>query len=127
MVAELWRRFTPVQLHAVQSSLFHDRRQRVDESVDQYAQDLRILFHKAYLCIQQGIQEAESLGYSVLTGQFVSGLCSGIRSRVIGIEGSFEQLLSRARFEEAKLRDIGDSTTPLALSQHQVQRSYKPV
>ena len=38
----------PVRISAVQSSLFHDRRQKEREPVDDYAQDLRKLFHKAY-------------------------------------------------------------------------------
>ena len=45
---ELTKRFTPVQIQAIQSELFHDRKQKDGESVDEYAQDLRRLFHKAY-------------------------------------------------------------------------------
>jgi len=37
LVAELHKRFTPVRLPAIQSSLFHDRRQHVSESVHHYA------------------------------------------------------------------------------------------
>ena len=38
---ELMKRFTPVQIQAIQSELFHDRKQKDGESVDEYAQDLR--------------------------------------------------------------------------------------
>ena len=45
LVAELTTRFTPVRIRAVQSSLFHDRKQQhPKETVDAYAQDLRRLF-----------------------------------------------------------------------------------
>ena len=40
LVAELSKRFTPVRIQAVQSSLFHERKQGPKESVDDYAQDL---------------------------------------------------------------------------------------
>jgi len=42
LVAELTKRFTPVRLKAVQSGLFHERKQKVpSESVNTYAQDLQ--------------------------------------------------------------------------------------
>lgn len=47
-VAELKKRFTPVRIQAVQSSLFHDRKQKPSESVDTYAQELKFLFYEAY-------------------------------------------------------------------------------
>ena len=40
LVKELKKRFTPVRIPAVQTSFFHDRKQKVKESVDAYAQDL---------------------------------------------------------------------------------------
>ena len=48
LVREMKKRFTPVHLQAVQSSFFHDRRQRANESVDVYAQELCTLFFRAY-------------------------------------------------------------------------------
>lgn len=54
LAAELQKRFTPVRLKAVQSSLFHDRKKTPHESVDTYAQDLRQLFYLAYPKAQQG-------------------------------------------------------------------------
>ena len=44
LVGEMKKHFTPVRLQAVQSSLFHDQRQGINESVDMYAQKLRTLF-----------------------------------------------------------------------------------
>ena len=116
LVAELQKRFTPVQLQTVQSSLFHDRKQKTGESVDDYAQDLRTLFHKAYPYAQQGTQEAERLGQLVLVNQFVARLLEDIKAKVVGIEGGFDQLLSRARFEEAKLRDLAATSSLLPSS-----------
>ena len=38
VVAEL-KRFTPVRIQSVESSMFHDRKQGKEETVDQYAQE----------------------------------------------------------------------------------------
>ena len=45
LVAELSKRFTPLRIKAVQSSLFHERKQGLKETVDDYAQGLRRLFY----------------------------------------------------------------------------------
>ena len=108
LVAELTRRFTPVRLQAVQSNLFHERKQKPRETVDAYAQDLRRLFNRAYPRAQQGTKETEEMGRSILASQFVTGLHSDIKRKVAGMEGAFGQLLAKARFEEAKLRDLTD-------------------
>ena len=83
LVAELMKRFTPVRLQSVQSSLFHERKQKASESVDAYAQDLRRLFHLAYPRAQQGSQEAEDMGRSVLASQFVAGLLPDIKLKLV--------------------------------------------
>lgn len=90
----------------MQSSLFHERKQGPKESVDDYAQDLRRLFYRAYPKAQQGSSEAEEMGRSVLSSQFVAGLLPEIKRKVAGVEGNVEQLLTRARFEEAKLKEL---------------------
>ena len=59
LVAELKHRFTPVR---IQTSLFHERKQGQNESVDSYAQNLKSLFHKAYPQVQQGGELAASIG-----------------------------------------------------------------
>ena len=46
------------------------------------------------------------MGQSVLHNQFVSGLKLELKSKVVGFEGSFEQLLVKACFEKIKLRDL---------------------
>ena len=51
------------------------------------------------------------MGQSVLAYQFVSGLRPEIKAKVAGTEGDFEKLLTKARFEEVKLRDIGDPSS----------------
>ena len=106
LVTELTKRFTPVQIQAVQSSLFHDRIQKPRETVDAYAQDLRQRFYKAYPTVQQGTREAEEMGQLVLANQFVAGLLPELKTKVAGSEGKLEQLLTKARFEEAKLREL---------------------
>ena len=111
--AQLLTRFTPVRIQAVHSNLFHQRKQSDKETVDQYAQELRKLFYKAYPRAKQASEQAEEFGRSVLAYQFTAGLLPTLRSKVAGVEGNFEQLLVKARFEEAKLRDLsgcsGDS------------------
>ena len=110
LVVELKRRFTPVCIQSVQTSLFHDRKQGSSETVDTYAQDLKSLFHKAYPQAQQGSEVAESMGRSVLASQFVAGLTPALKAKVAGTEGKFEEILVKARFEEAKLRNLSHST-----------------
>ena len=61
LVEQLTRHFTPVRIGAIQSSLFHDRRQKERESVDDYAQDLRKLFYKAYPQTIQGTTDLEDV------------------------------------------------------------------
>ena len=109
LVEELKKRFTPVRIQAVQSSLFHDRKQKPGENVDMYAQELKFLFFEAYPLAQQVSAEAQDMGRSVLTNQFVSGLQTELKSRLAGKEGGFEQMLTLARFEEAKIRDLHTS------------------
>jgi len=120
--AQLLTRFTPVRIQAVHSNLFHQRKQSDKETVDQYAQELRKLFYKAYPRAKQASEQAEEFGRSVLAYQFTAGLLPTLRSKVAGVEGNFEQLLVKARFEEAKLRDLsgcsGDS--------RQFKGHYKP-
>lgn len=46
------------------------------------------------------------MGQTVLTYQFVAGLKPELHLKVAGNDGTFEQLLMRARLEEAKLCDL---------------------
>ena len=85
--------------------MFHQRRQGPDESVDEYAQELRKLFYKAYPPTYHGTPEAELLGKSVLSNQFVAGLEPGLHKKLTGVEGNFEELVCKARFEEAKWKE----------------------
>ena len=107
LVKELSKRFVPVRIKAIQSSLFHERRQKKGESVDEYAQDLRRLYQRAYAQAQHGNPAAEAMGKSVLAYQFVSGLLPELKAEVAGTEGDFEHQLTKARFEEAKARELG--------------------
>ena len=125
MMEELVKRFTPVRLQAVQSSQFHERKQKPQESVDDYAQDLHRLFHKAYPTAQRGSRETEEMGQSVLSNQFVSGLKPELKTKVAGMEGNFEQLLVKARFEEAKRRDIMRPNFPKPPFQNRYRGQFK--
>ena len=46
------------------------------------------------------------MGQSVLRYQFVAGLRANLRAKVIGCTGPFDELLSKASFEEARLREV---------------------
>ena len=120
LVTELRKRFTPVSLPIEHSSLFHDKKQGITETVDQYAQELRFLFYKAYPSIQQGTKEAETFGQTVLANQFVAGLLPEIKSKLVGIEGGFSHLLAKARFEEAKLHHLGPVQSTVPVSENKV-------
>ena len=102
----LRQRFTPVRIQSVQSSRFHERKQSPTETVDNYAQDLRRLFYQAYSMVQHGGGGSDAMGQSVLAYQFVAGLVDNLKAKLVGCGGSFEELLAKARFEEARLRDV---------------------
>ena len=106
LVKELILRFTPVRIQSVQTSLFHDRKQGDQESVDSYAQDLKARFYKSYPQIHQGSEVAESMERSVLVSQFVAWLKSALKSKVTGTERGFDEVLVKEWFEEAKHRDL---------------------
>ena len=103
LVEQSARRFTPVQIKSIQSQLFHDQQQKQKETVNEYAEALRKLFSKAYSNLSG---EAETMGQSVLANQFVAGLCPELKAIVVGAQGNMEQLLTKARFEEAKRKDL---------------------
>ena len=58
----------------------------------------------------------------VLAYQFTAGLLPTLRSKVAGVESSFEQLLVKASFEEAKLWDL----CGCASDSKQFKGYYKP-
>ena len=63
----------------------------------------------------------------MLANQFAVGLKQEIKIKVAGAEGTFEQLLSKAKFEEAKLRDIGNSNYVVPMKrQASLSRDGKP-
>lgn len=113
LAKELTKRFTPVRIQGVDTSLFHERRQKAEESVDSYAQELRRLYQKAYPESLQGSEDAEKIGKTLLASQFLSGLRTEIKRRVTGSEHShdLEQLLVKARFEEAKIAELATTET----------------
>ena len=85
LVAELKRRFTPVQLMAVQTQLFHERKQGPQESADDFAEELKRVFAKAYDGRSRGTPEAESMGETILANQFVAGLLPGLKSKLVDL------------------------------------------
>ena len=106
LVAALKKRFTPVQLTAVQTQLFHSRRQNHGESVDNFAQELRKLYAKAYGSATGANPQADQVGQIVLVNQFVAGLRPDIQMKVVGVEGGIDELVLKARFEEARIKEF---------------------
>ena len=97
LTTKLGKRFTPVRLQVVQTSLYHEHKQRLTELIDDFTQDLLSLFHKAYPCAKQGALEVVGMRQSVLANQFVSGLRADIKAKVAGSEGGFDQLLAKGK------------------------------
>ena len=65
-------------------------------------------FRRAYPATARGSEEMEQMGQTVLCSQFV--LLPEIKSKVAGVEGDLERLLTKARFEEAKIRELAGAT-----------------
>ena len=124
-MTQLSRRFTLVHIQSVQSSLFHDRRQGQRETVDTFAQELRVLFRKAYPPAQMGSEKLKTMGCAILTNQFISGLQPELKSKQAGQDGSFDQLLARARFEEAKQRELAAEREQRSSSRSEWRSSTK--
>ena len=118
LVGALKKRFTPVKLTALQTQMFHSRKQGPTESVDDFAQELRKLHSKAYSATTGGNAEAEKVGQIVLVNQFLSGLRSELQSKVVGVEGSMEEIVAKARFEEAKRKELSSRNAGLQLKKN---------
>ena len=103
LVAALKRRFTPIRLTAIQAQLFHNRQQGENETVDQFAQELRKLYNLAYAGAACEGPQAERMGETLLTNQFVAGLHPELKRKLVGVDGG---LILKARFEEAKGREL---------------------
>ncbi len=102
------KRFTPVFLQSVQSSRFHERKQLTMETVDGYAHELKRLFYPAYPTTYnreaQRRKRWEGQSYTASSWQGCGQTSRPIK--VAGVDGNFDQLLTNARFKEARLRDV---------------------
>ena len=95
-------RLTPVQLTTVQTQMFHECRQGPRESVDEFAQEIRKPFSKAYLRTSREGPEAEVPGTKHVSNQFIVGLKPKLKVKMVGVEGSVDELLLKACIEEVK-------------------------
>ena len=89
----------------MESSLFHERKQKDNETVDSYTQELRKLFYRVHPKAKQGDGKTESMAKDILAYQFVAGLKLEIKEKLAGVEGDFDQLLTKARLKEAKIKE----------------------
>ena len=46
------------------------------------------------------------MGKSILANQFAAGLLADLKVKVAGVVGTFQELLAKARLEEARLQDL---------------------
>ena len=69
-------------------------------------QELRKLHSKAYASATSGHPEAEEVGQIVLVTQFVSDLQAELQAKVVGVEGGMDEIVAKARFEEAKFKEL---------------------
>jgi len=106
LTVALTERFKPIRIKSVQSRLFCERKQGSTESIENYAQDLNRLYQRTYPHSERGSADAERMGQMVLAYQFVAGLKPEIRFKIAGNKGTVDQLLLKARLEEAKLWDM---------------------
>lgn len=104
LVSALKKRFTPVKLTALQTQLFHSRRQGADDAVDDFAQKLSRLHSRAYLTATSANAEAKMVGQIILVNHCVSGLRSELQANVVGLDGNMDELVAKARFEETKFK-----------------------
>ena len=56
--------------------------------------------------VSAGGPEGEVWGQRLLANQFVAGLGTELKSKVVGQEGNLDQLLLKAQFEEAKRKEL---------------------
>ena len=65
----------------------------------------------------RGTLEAEKVGQTILASQFVAGLCPSLQAKIVGMEGDMDQLVLKARFEEAKSKELSSSKQARVASQ----------
>ena len=69
-----------MKLAALQTQMFHSRRQGATECVDDFVQDLCQLHSKAYFAAISGSPDAGEVDQIMLVNQFVSGLRSELKA-----------------------------------------------
>ena len=74
--------------------------------MDQFAQELQKLYNLAYAGATSEGPQAERMGQTLLTNQFITGLRPNFKQKLICVEGTFEEIVLKARFEEAKTREF---------------------
>ena len=89
--------------------MFHSRRQGANDSVEDFAQELRKLYARAHSTTTCSNPEAEKVGQIVLVNQFVSR--SELQAKVVGVEGDMEEMVTRARFKLRELSTLSPQKT----------------
>ena len=107
-VVSAMKRFTLMKLTVLQTQMFHSRRQGPDESVDDFAHRLHT---KAYLTATSACAEVHIVGHMVLVNQIVSGLHSELQAKVVCVEGTMDEMVTKADFEETKQKELASKTS----------------
>ena len=89
--------------------MFHSRRQGANDSVEDFAQELRKHYARAHSTMTSSNPEAEKVGQIVLVNQFVSR--SELQAKVVGVEGDMEEMVTRARFKLRELSTLSPQKT----------------
>ena len=66
------------------------------------------------------------MGKSVLRYQFIAGLRAELKAKMVGCTGDFDELLSKARFEEARLREVRPERNQKKENEHSRRRQREP-
>lgn len=74
--------------------------------MDNFAQDLWHLFHKAYPTTALVSKEAEEMGEVVQASQLAARLLPELKIKVARSDSSLEKLLTKARFEEVRKKEM---------------------
>ena len=78
--------------------------------MDDFAEGLKRLYARAYAERFRMSVEAERMGEMILANQFIAGLLPSLKAKIVGSEGTMDQMLLKARFEEAKSKELRSVT-----------------
>ena len=67
------------------------------------------------------------MGQTVLVNQFVSGLRPELQAKIVGLDGSMDELITKAHFEEAKTKEFAAARTSVPFPRRLAEPHGDPV